>query len=77
MDRKIVIIFRSCYNLIAEHTMYGASTHSLCKLNEDGSSAVRAGSNNTVAFKRAPGRKVSRTYFSIGARVHGLFLRWV
>lgn len=70
-----MVIFRSCYNLIADHTMYGANTHSLCKLNEDESSAVRAGNNNTVAFKRTPGRKVSRTYFAIGDRIHGLFLR--
>ena len=72
-----MIIFKSRFNLIADHMLYGASTHSLCKLKEDGSSAVRAGSNNTVAFKLTPGRKVSRTYFSIGARVHGLFLRGV
>ena len=70
-----MVIFRSRFNLIADHMLYRANAYSLCKLKEDGASAVRAGSNNTVAFKLTPGRKVSRTYFSIGARIHGLFLR--
>lgn len=70
-----MVIFKSRFNLIADHMLYRASAYSLCKLNEDGASAVRVGSNNTVAFKLTPGRKVSRTYFAIGDRIHGLFLR--
>ena len=70
-----MVIFRSSFNLIADHMLYRANAYSLCKLKEDGASAVRAGSNNTVSFKRTHGRRVSRTYFSIGGKIHGLFLR--